>query len=205
MASVPRLVIASRNRGKLREMERIFKALAPQASLELVSADEVGLPEIAETGSSFLENARLKALAAAQWTGCLSLGEDSGLEVDALSGEPGVRSHRFSGTGDDLDNNVLLLKRLEGIPPHLRTARYTCAIVLADSQGVVAEAEGTVEGVIVEEMSGANGFGYDPLFYSTELGKTMGEASDSEKDSVSHRRRALERVLPALLRYLETR
>ena len=202
VAGAPRLVVASRNRGKLREMQRLFRVLAPQASLALVSADEVGLPEIEETGSSFLENARLKALAAAQWTGALSLGEDSGLEVDVLGGEPGVRSHRFSSTGDDLDNNLLLLRRLEGIPRHLRTARYRCAMAVADAGGIVAEGEGVVEGIIAEEMSGTSGFGYDPLFYSTELRKTMGQASDQEKDSVSHRRRALERILPALLRYV---
>ena len=203
MVKEARLVVATRNKGKIREMERLLKELSPGIAWTLVSAEEAYLPEIEETGQTFLENARLKSLAAAALTGVLSLGEDSGLEVDYLGGEPGVKSHRYSDSGDDLDNNLLLLKRLEGVPFPLRTARYRCAMVLAVPGGIIAEAQGTVEGVIAERMSGQNGFGYDPLFYSVELGKTMGEASASEKDSLSHRRRALEKIVPALVKHIQ--
>ncbi len=190
-----RLVLATRNKGKVREFLRLFEELCPGTRFDFSSAGELGLSDVEETGRTFLENARLKATAAAAESGRLCLGEDSGLEVDYLDGAPGVMSHRYSKSGSDEDNNVLLLQNLRGVPAASRTARYRCAICIAAPGRVVAEGEGSVEGLISEGLSGSNGFGYDPLFYSTELGKTMGEASAEEKDSVSHRRRAMEKVV----------
>lgn len=193
------LVLATRNEGKVREMARLFQELAPGYSVNLVSAAEAGLPDVEETGETFLENARIKAVAATARTGQICLGEDSGLEVDYLGGAPGVKSHRFSPTGTDADNNLKLLAELQGVPREARTGRYKCAIVVAGPGRILAQAEGKVEGVIAGDPSGDNGFGYDPLFYSVELRKTMGDASPAEKDSVSHRRRAMEQVVPILL------
>jgi len=197
-----RLVLATSNKGKIRELLRLFCELAPGVRWNLVSAGDLGLPDIPETGRTFVENARLKAVAGAAGTGQVCLGEDSGLEVDYLCGVPGVKSHRYSETGTDADNNLLLLKQLEGVPVKCRTARYRCAIAIASPRKIVVAGEGAVEGVIAEGLFGDNGFGYDPLFYSVELGKTMGEATAAEKDSVSHRRRAMEKVVPAFLREL---
>lgn len=192
------LVLATRNPGKIREFERLFQSLDPGAEWRLIGLESFKMPDALETGETFAENADIKALHAAAHTGLVSLGEDSGLEVDFLGGQPGVKSHRFSPSGDDHDNNELLLHRLRGVPRDQRTARYRCAIAVARPGEVLVSGQGTVEGLITEEYRGKNGFGYDPLFFSTELGKTLGEASDDEKDSVSHRRRALENILPEL-------
>jgi len=192
------LVLATKNPGKLREFARLFRTLDPRTEWHLLDLTGFELPDAQETGETFEDNARIKALHAARHTGLICLGEDSGLEVDFLGGAPGVRSHRFSPSGDDHDNNELLLERMRGVPWERRTARYRCAIAVARPGEVVASGQGTVEGLITEEYRGNNGFGYDPLFFSVELGKTLGEASDAEKDSVSHRRRALEAILPAL-------
>ncbi|QUL99453.1 MAG: RdgB/HAM1 family non-canonical purine NTP pyrophosphatase [Candidatus Fermentithermobacillus carboniphilus] len=199
------ILVASRNKGKIREIKRIFTEIAPGSSWLFLSADEVGLSKIEETGATFLENAQIKALAAARKSGMIALGEDSGLEVDKLGGAPGVCSHRFSPSGDDHDNNELLLKKLEGVPLNERTARYRCAVVVAGPRGVLAQSQGVVEGLILDRYRGKNGFGYDPLFYCPELGKTFGEATDSEKDRVSHRRRALEGLVPTLVKVLSER
>lgn len=193
------LVLATKNPGKTREFLRLFTELAPDVEWDILRADEVGLKDVEETGTTFAENARQKAREAASQSGILCLGEDSGLEVDWLGGAPGVKSHRFSRTGDDADNNALLLEKLKDVPLDRRTARYRCAIAVYGPNGAVVETEGSVEGLIIDEYRGNNGFGYDPLFFATELGKTLGEASAAEKDSVSHRRRALEKALPAIL------
>ena len=189
-----KLVLATSNKGKLREFLRLFTELLPGLSLALTLGSEIGLSEVEETGSTFAANARIKATAAAAQCGRLSLAEDSGLEVDHLGGAPGVMSHRFSASGLDPDNNLLLLEKMKGVPPQKRTARYRSAICIASPAGIIAEAEGAVEGFIAEAEIGTNGFGYDPLFYSHELSKTMGEATAAEKDSVSHRRRAMEKI-----------
>ncbi len=189
------LVLATHNPGKVREFRRLLSELAPDLMWDLVGADEVSLEDVQETGSTFLDNAMLKAVSAASQCHLACLGEDSGLEVDYLNGAPGVMSHRFSASGDDHDNNVLMLNKMKDVPWEKRTARYRSAIVVADSQGVVALAEGTVEGYITDAFLGANGFGYDPLFLVPNLGKTLGQATDQEKDAVSHRRKALEEVL----------
>jgi XTP/dITP diphosphohydrolase len=194
-----KLVLATSNKGKLREFIRLFSELMPGLPLTLTLGSEEGLSPVEETGSTFVENARIKAMAAAAESGKLCLAEDSGLEVDFLDGAPGVKSHRFSESGSDDDNNMLLLKKMEGVPEPKRTARYRSAICIASPRGIVAEGLGTVEGYITTELRGSGGFGYDPLFYCPELGKTMGEASAAEKDSVSHRRRAMEVVTRNLM------
>lgn len=191
------LVLATRNPGKLREFRRLFALLDP-GGWEISDLSGVSVPEVDETGETFAENARLKALHAAAHIDGICLGEDSGLEVDVLGGAPGVKSHRYSTSGDDCANNELLLSNLKGVDGDARSGRYRCAIAVAGPNGVLAEAEGAVEGLITYEYIGENGFGYDPLFYVPDLGATFGQASDGEKDSVSHRRRALEAVLPRL-------
>jgi XTP/dITP diphosphohydrolase len=193
------IAVASHNQGKIREIRRIFLEYAPNVEWEFLSAANLAMPEIEETGKTFMENARLKALAGARCSGMICLGEDSGLEVDKLEGAPGVNSHRFSKTGLDEDNNALLVERLKGVPWEQRSCRYRCAIAVADSRGIFAEALGSVEGIINNELKGNNGFGYDPLFYAVELGKTFGEASDLEKDRISHRRRAIEDLMPLIM------
>lgn len=192
------LLLATKNQGKVNEIKRILKSISPRCDWVISDLTGVDMPEIPETGSTFMENARLKAVSAASFTGRICLGEDSGLEVDILNGSPGIRSHRFSSSGSDQDNNLLLLNLLKGIPLNCRKARYKCAIVVAGPSGVIAESVGSTEGIIVEEPRGSNGFGYDPLFYSLEIGKTFGEATDEEKDAVSHRRRALEGIVSIL-------
>ncbi len=190
------LVLATHNPGKVREFRRLFEDLYPSLEIDLAGADSAGISDIDETGKTFLENARLKAVSASKQCGYLCLGEDSGLEVDHLGGAPGVESHRFSSSGDDGDNNRLLLEKLKGVPRERRTARYCSAIAVSDPGGnIIVDAQGTAEGFIVAKPCGTRGFGYDPLFFSIELGKTFGQASDQEKDSVSHRRKALERLL----------
>ncbi|HHW27217.1 MAG TPA: non-canonical purine NTP pyrophosphatase, partial [Firmicutes bacterium] len=121
------LVLATKNPGKTREFLRLFTELAPDVEWDILRADEVGLKDVEETGTTFAENARQKAREAASQSGILCLGEDSGLEVDWLGGAPGVKSHRFSRTGDDADNNALLLEKLKDVPLDRRTARYRCA------------------------------------------------------------------------------
>jgi XTP/dITP diphosphohydrolase len=192
------LVLATKNEGKVREFRRLLRELAPQAAVDITLGKLVGLGDVDETGATFSENARIKATVAAAECGLVCLGEDSGLEVDCLDGAPGVKSHRYSASGLDEDNNAFLLENLKGVPAEARTARYRCAICVASPSGVIAEAEGAVEGLITEGPSGENGFGYDPLFLSIEIGKTMGEATDAEKDSVSHRRRAMEGLVRKL-------
>lgn len=192
------IVLATSNPGKLKEFMRLFRELMPELPLTMTLGSEAGLSEVEETGSTFAENARIKAVAAAFRCGRICLAEDSGLEVDYLGGAPGVKSHRFSPSGLDPDNNRLLLERLRNVPAPNRTARYRSAICVASPSGVIAEAQGSVEGLIADSPMGDNGFGYDPLFYSLELGKTMGQASAEEKDSVSHRRRAMEKVTQKL-------
>ncbi len=194
------LVIATRNAGKLREMRALLRGLA----VTLVPLDRAGPVEVPpESGDSFQENARRKARAAADATGCLALADDSGLEVDALGGQPGVHSARFGGPGlDDLQRNALLLARLQGTPTGRRTARFRCVVAIAEPGGSGWEAEGTCEGRIAERPRGAGGFGYDPIFEIPALGRTLAEMTDEEKNAVSHRARALARarwILGALL------
>ena len=180
------LVIATKNPGKVRE----FRALLSDLPLELRGAEE--MPEVEETGTTFAENAELKARAASAWTGGWALADDSGLEVDALGGAPGVHSNRFAGPGtDEAQRNQRLLQLLEGIPPEQRTARYRAVIAIAAPDGRVWLSDGTCEGLIIDTPRGEHGFGYDPLFYLPEDGMTMAELDLAVKNRISHRGRAL--------------
>lgn len=181
-----KLIVASNNKGKIAEIKAILSDLYDVRSLK--EENIVSDPE--ETGATFAENALIKAKAAHELTGAATLADDSGLIVDALGGAPGVQSARYSGKhGNDKANNKLLLKNLDGISD--RTARFACAVALVKADGEVIEAEGYTEGEILYAEKGEGGFGYDPLFYSYDLEKSFGLASPEEKNSVSHRARAL--------------
>lgn len=182
------LVIASKNKGKIREIRQIYADL-PVAVVEL--ADQ---PDVVEDGDSFSANARKKALEIARHTGKWALADDSGLEVDALNGAPGIYSARWSGGGDEA-NNDKLLRELADVPPSERTARYRAVVVIADPAGrIVAEAAGACEGLIGFSRKGTGGFGYDPLFVVPQFGCTMAELPAETKHSISHRGEALRRL-----------
>jgi XTP/dITP diphosphohydrolase len=186
------LLLASQNPGKLEEM----RVLAAGLPFRVIGPREIGIVDAPEeTGRSFLENARIKALAYARRSGRLAVADDSGLSVDALSGEPGLFSSRFGGEGaSDNERNRLLLEKLRGVPEALRGARFTSAVAVARDGAVLFEAEEHVRGRIAEEPRGANGFGYDPLFFYPPFGRTFGEVPREEKDRVSHRGKAFARL-----------
>jgi XTP/dITP diphosphohydrolase len=199
-----RLLVATRSRGKQAEFRRL---LAPSVA-EVVFPDEVDLAEEPieadlERFDSFEANARAKAVYFAGRSGLPALADDSGLEVDALGGGPGVHSKRFAALeGPDHEvtaaNNAELLRRLASVPSAGRTARYRCVLVLAQPGGSELVASGTTEGVILEAPDGDGGFGYDPLFWSADLGTTFGRAGPEEKNRVSHRGRAVEALVRRL-------
>jgi XTP/dITP diphosphohydrolase len=195
-ASSPRLVLATLNRAKGRELAALLGDV-PYDLVLLADVPGATLPE--ETGATYAENALIKARAAAGATHALALGDDSGLEVDALDGAPGVYSARFGGPGlDDAGRYTLLLERLRGVPPARRTARFRCVIALIDPAGPERVVEGTVEGVIAEAPRGARGFGYDPVFFYPPLGRTFGELEAPEKHRVDHRGAAVRAARPLL-------
>lgn len=185
-----RLVLSSRNNYKLTELKGLLSDLEIQiASLK----DFPEMPPVVEDGKTFKENAAKKALAAAQFTKLLALADDSGLEVDALHGQPGVLSARFSGEGaTDEANNARLLELLRDAPEGKRAARFRCAIAIATPEGQIEYAEGSCEGAIAFAPRGTNGFGYDPLFMPDGFGgRTFAELQPGEKNAISHRGRAL--------------
>ncbi len=190
-----RLLLASGNPKKRAELVALLEPLGVEV---LVPADVGGLPEVEEDRPDFVGNARKKAESGARAAGLWTLADDSGLEVDALDGAPGVRSARFAGAhGDDAANNRHLLERLAGVPPDARGARFVCALVLADPDGrVAAEILGEARGRILEAPRGKGGFGYDPLFLFTEpghpeTGRGFAELAPDEKARIGHRGRAL--------------
>lgn len=200
-----KVLAATRSAGKQREIRRLLAA----SGLEVVFPDDIWLRESSagnpvEIGESFQANARLKAEYFVRLSSLPTFADDSGLEVFSLGGAPGVRSKRWagaSGTEEEIDraNNAELLLRLAEAPASRRLARYRCVLYFLPSFGAVPTVcQGDCSGRILEEPSGSNGFGYDPLFFSDELGKTFGEASDEEKDSVSHRGRALRALAQTL-------
>ncbi len=196
MRATRTLVVATRNRGKLREYEELLGGL-PVAFTSLADLGVEAEPEEEHVG--FAENARLKALFFARLTGELTLADDSGLEVDALGGDPGVRSARYSGLGrTDRERYELLLARLAEIPPEARTARFRCAIAVAAPDRVLFTVEGTCEGTITTRPRGSHGFGYDPVFYVAERGRTMAELPPDVKNRISHRARAAQAAIPLL-------
>lgn len=184
------LVLGSHNRKKLVELQ----ALLDSAKVNVVSlADIPNAIEVAETGTTFVENARLKAVEQSRHLGKWVLAEDSGLSVSALAGKPGVYSARYSGeNASDEENNQKLLSELEGIPQEARTAFYTCQVCLANPSGdVVLEATGTCHGLIIDSPRGEHGFGYDPLFMVREYHRTFAELGPATKKAISHRARAM--------------
>jgi XTP/dITP diphosphohydrolase len=189
------VVLASGNAGKLRELARILQPLG----WVLRSQGEFDVPEVPETGLTFVENALIKARAAAVHTGLPAIADDSGLEVDALQGAPGIHSARYSG-GGDAANNQKLLEALAGLPPEERGARFQCVLVFlrhaADPTPVICQ--GTWEGLILEEPRGAEGFGYDPLFLVPDQGLSAAQLERAVKNRISHRARACAQLAQAL-------
>lgn len=193
-----RIILASNNKGKLRELKEMLSEL----DIEVMSQAEAGLElDVEETGSTFAENALLKARAACEASGGAAVGDDSGLMVDALGGEPGIYSARYGGGLSDEGKCKLLLNNLKSVKQ--RDAKFVSSIACVFPTGEVITAEGECRGEISLEMRGENGFGYDPIFYIRELGRTMAELSAEEKNAISHRGRALAVFKEKLKRFTE--
>ena len=200
------LVVASRNPGKLAEI----RALLADVPVGVVALDEVAphAPVVEEVGSTFAENAILKARSAAQATHLVALADDSGLEVDAIGGRPGVRSARYAREGaTDAENNAELLNALQEVEDNHRTARFRCVMALVDPFGAEHPvlSEGACEGSIIHTARGSGGFGYDPLFLVTEAERTFAELGDAEKNELSHRGKALRAIREAILDLVRAR
>ncbi len=192
----PILVVATLNRAKARELAQLLAGL-PFDVRALADYPGAALPE--ETGTTYRENALLKARAGARLTGRITLGDDSGIEIDALGGEPGLRSARFGGPGlDDAGRVARVLERMRGVPDERRTARFRCVVAIVEPGGRERVVEGVAEGTIAEAPRGTGGFGYDPIFFYAPLERTFGELTDDAKHRVSHRGAAL-RAARALL------
>jgi XTP/dITP diphosphohydrolase len=201
MGNNRQLLIATTNPGKLIEYQELLDNLP----FTLTDLRGVGIDvDVPETGSTFEANARLKALAYAQMSGMLTLADDSGLEVMALGGDPGVLSARYGGPGlDDNDRTQLVLHKLQGVPFHERMARFVCVIAVAEPDGRCETAYGHVGGVIDSAPKGTNGFGYDPIFYLLDRGVTMAELPRREKNHISHRAQAAQGIRPILLHWCD--
>ena len=192
------IVISSRNKEKKRELKALLRGLRIKV-LDL--NDYPGAPDVKETGKTFEANARLKALKIAKYTKRLTLADDSGLVVNALGGRPGVRSARFAGNKAAYEeNNLKLLKLLEGAPGNKRGAKFVSVVAIADHCGIIGAVRGECSGRITSSPKGTNGFGYDPVFFSPKLGKTFAELSASQKNSISHRGRALKKACAVIRR-----
>ena len=195
------IVAASRNRHKIEEIEAITRKFG----MRIISRDEAGVPpvEIEEDGDTFEANSLKKAEEIMKLCGKITLADDSGLMVDYLGGAPGVYSARFAGEdGNDKKNNEKLLKELKGVPKEKRGAQFICQIVLVDQDEKYLSIKGEVRGRILEELSGKEGFGYDPVFFYEPLNKTFGELSSEEKNSVSHRACALRELKKKIKEFL---
>jgi XTP/dITP diphosphohydrolase len=201
--SNPKLLIATHNQGKIREYRHLFK----DPHLELVSLEDLGISEeIAETGTTFAENAWLKAGGYARRCGMLTLSDDSGLEVDALGGDPGINSARYGGdscTSDD-DRVQFLLRNLAGVPWEKRTARFRCVIAICGPDDRKASVVGSVAGMIQYQPEGNEGFGYDPVFYLPSYGQTMAQIPLAAKNRISHRSDAAGKAAAVLKNLVET-
>ncbi len=182
------LLLATTNQDKLKE----YRAILADVPFELLSLHDIQLDrDVEETGTTFTENAVLKAQAYARTSGLLSLADDSGLEIDALDGAPGVYSARFAGEDTSYAERFrIILERLKGLPMEQRTARFCCVIALAEPSGRYRTVEGVLDGVIAEAPRGEHGFGYDPIFLVSELGQTTAELTSKQKNRISHRGRA---------------
>lgn len=191
----PPLLLATTSAGKIRELSAILRP----AGLHIVTPAALGLVlDVAETGATYRDNARLKASAYARATGLATVGEDSGLEIDALGGGPGVFSARYQGLPDGPEKNARILEELRGVPTKQRACRYVCVIVYIDQDGMEWVFEGRCEGRIAHEPRGSGGFGFDPIVYLPELGATMAELPEAEKNRISHRARAARQLLTLL-------
>lgn len=192
------LLVATSNPGKLRE----FQSLLP-AWVRVVGLRDVPVAMPAETGLTFAENARIKALAAADQTGMLACADDSGICVDALDGAPGIYSARYAGAGaTDAANRAKLLGALEGVPEAARTARFVCVVALARGSELIAQTEGTCDGSVGFEERGEHGFGYDSVFVLPDR-RTIAMLSATEKDAVSHRGQAVRMLMPHIARFAQ--
>jgi XTP/dITP diphosphohydrolase len=189
---MPRLLLATNNAGKIAE----YRQLLADCGWELVTFADLGLTlDEEEVGDTYEQNATMKAVKAARVSGLHALADDSGLDVEALGGAPGPRSARFGGEGASYREKMgLLLERLKGKPPRERGCRFVCVIAVADPEGRVRLCEGACLGLVAEAPRGEGGFGYDPIFYLPELGKTMAELSAEEKNVISHRGRAAQQA-----------
>ena len=192
------IVLATHNPGKLAELRRILAASRVEVNVADLS-DHPDMPDVAETGSTFRDNALLKARAVAAHTGLPAVADDSGLCVDALNGMPGVLSARWSGRhGDDEANLRLLLAQLTDVPPNRRAAHFYCAAALVLPSGSEHVTEGTLQGWLTDAPRGTNGFGYDPIFVPDSSGLTTAQMTAEEKDAISHRGRALRALAPII-------
>lgn len=191
-----KILVATTNKGKLRE----YAELLADLPVEWVSLADVGIAtDVKETGETFEENARLKASAYARESGLLTLADDSGLEVEALGGAPGVQSARYAGPGaSDQERYQLLLANLEGVPDEDRKARFVCVIAVATPEGDMISAEGFRGGYIIREPRGEHGFGYDPVFWIPGYRVTMAELEPEVKNRISHRAQAVKAIRPEL-------
>lgn len=195
------LLIATHNPGKLRE----YRALLADLDLQVLYLDDLGIThDIPETGTTFAENAILKAVGYAEMSGMLTWSDDSGLEIDALNGRPGVYSARYGGPGlTDWDRIVRVLDELRGYPPAAWTARFQCVVALAEPHGQVLTVEDRVEGIITDRPRGEHGFGYDPIFYMPDYAATMAELDPAHKNQISHRAKAAAAAKQVLARRLQ--
>jgi len=200
MKPITRIVLASGNAGKVREINRLFA----DTGIEIVPQSDFDVPDVAETGTTFVENAIIKARHAAQCTGLPAISDDSGIEVDALDARPGVFSARYAGEGaSDEDNNNRMLEELRGVPEAERTARYQCLIVFMRSHTdpVPIITQGSWQGRILEAPQGDGGFGYDPIFFVPSHGCSGGELPLEVKNTISHRAIALKAMLAELRKH----
>ncbi|WP_431027419.1 XTP/dITP diphosphatase [Lysinibacillus sp. LZ02] len=193
------VVIATKNKGKAKDFEALFSPLGYEVVTMFDVAPDM---EIEETGTTFEENAVLKAETLAKALHTIVIADDSGLAVDALDGAPGVYSARYAGDHDDEANIVKVLENLAGVPEEKRTARFMCALAIAGPELETTTVFGTCEGIILEEKRGTNGFGYDPIFFVPELNRSMAQLTPEEKGAISHRGNAIRKLadlLPTLL------
>lgn len=197
------VVIATTNAKKGGEMMQILKAALPGLDFVPLSAFP-DMPEVAETGETFIENARLKAVATTRHTRLTAVADDGGLVIDALGGQPGVRSHRFLGAETPFEVKMArILEMMRDVPEEQRTARFVCAVVIATPEGQIFTCQGACEGRIARAMRGSYGFGYDPIFYLPEQGRHMAELPPEEKHRISHRGKALAEAVTYLQRLFQ--
>jgi XTP/dITP diphosphohydrolase len=202
-----KILVATTNVGKIAELKTMLDLDAEWLDLSYYPEVE----EIVEDGETFIENSCKKAIGYARITGQWTIADDSGLQVDALGGEPGVKSARYSGEKTINDDGTLIdhrniakvLKLLEGVPQEKRTARFFCSLCLASPEQVLIETEGTLEGLITEKEIGKNGFGYDPIFFVPHLNKTVAQLTSEEKNAISHRGNAIRKLKPLLAELLK--